>query len=153
MKNEENTFDFENYQPHESIPIPVPRRGLLSALATELGAYNKKVDGVPTLKTSDLGLLPQETFEQLKPLVVKGCQIRLQKGMVWATPPAAMEALVLFPVDAPALAAFNLFNGKTPIKTICAALAEKTGWPPEKARAYTRGLFLKLVSLRVCEPG
>ena len=153
MDKKEDPFDFENYQPQGNIAIPVPRRGLLSAMISEVKAYNKKVDGAPTLKMSDLGLLPEDEFGMLKPMVVPGCKIKLEDKKVWATPPAAREPLLLFPVEAPALTAFNHFNGQTTIGQICQALSEKTDWPEQKSRAYTRGLFLKLVSMRVCVPG
>jgi hypothetical protein len=153
MDEPEDPFDFEHYQPRASVTIPTSRRGLLAGLFTELKAFNEKVEGKPTLKISDLGLLPEEEFAQLKPVLVKGCKIKLQKNQVWATPPAALEPVLLFPVDAPALDAFNLFNGKNTIEQIVCALIEKTGWADEKAQVYTRGLFLKLVTLRVCEPG
>ncbi len=153
MEMNANPFDFENYQPHETISIPISRRGFLSAIVTELKAFNKKADGQLTLKTADLGLLSEEEFDQLKPLVVHGCKIKLKDKMVWATPPAGMQPLVLFPVEAPALTAFNHFNGINTIAQIRVLLVEKTGWAEEKARAYCRGLFLKLVSMRVCVPG
>ncbi len=153
MDKNTDPFDFENYQPHQAISIPISRRGFLSAVVTELKVFNKKADGVLTLKTADLGLLSEEDFNQLKPMVVPGCKIKLKDQMVWATPPAAMEPLVLFPVDAPALTAFNHFNGSNTIAQIRALLIEKTGWVEEKAQAYCRGLFLKLVSMRVCVPG
>ncbi|NMB88139.1 MAG: hypothetical protein GYA17_07250 [Chloroflexi bacterium] len=152
MDEQRSSFDFEHYQPRESTAIPTPRRGLLRAMLSELEAYNDQVDGKPTLKIADLASLPDEELAQIRPVRQPECKISLRDGLVWARPAATLDPVVLFPVDAPALAAFNLFDGKRDLREVSQALAGPTRWPPEKCWAYTRGLFLKLANQRVCVP-
>jgi hypothetical protein len=152
LSDQPSPFDFEKYQPRESTPIPTSRRGLLRAVISEIHAYSGKVDGKLTLKLADLALLPNEELESIRPVRMDGCRINLRENMVWAQAVGQIEPAALFPVDSPALKAFNLFDGRHSLADIGLALAGETGWPDEKARAYTRGLFLKLVSLHVCVP-
>ena len=152
MAGFDNRYDFENY-PRESLDIPVSRRALLSALAVNLAAQSKEINGEPVFKSSQVGILPDEEFAILKPVVIKGCQISIQDDFVCAKPCSAFDFIPLFPMDAPALAAFNQFNGMTTVAEISQALAEKTGWDVGRSFAYTRGLFLHLVMESVCCPG
>lgn len=152
MSDHLSRFDFENYQPRESTPIPTSRRGLLRAMMSELHAYSGKVDGKLTLKLADLAALPDEELGLIRPVRLDGCRINLRENMVWAHVMGQIEPAALFPVDSPALIAFNLFDGRHNLADIGLALARESGWSNEKAKAYTRGLFLKLVSLHVCVP-
>jgi hypothetical protein len=145
-------FDFEHYQPRESVAIPTSRRALLRSVLTELHAFSEKVDGKPTLKLADLASLPDEDLARIRPIKAPDCTIRLRDQWVWAQPAGAAGPVALFPVDSPALAAFNLLNGNHDLQQVCQALIDQTHWPAERCWAYTRGLFLKLVSLRVCVP-
>jgi hypothetical protein len=152
LSDQISSFDFEQYQPREAEPISTSRRGLLRALMSEVHAYSGKVDGKPILKLADLAALTDEELAIIRPVRVNECKINLREKMVWAFPPDRIEPLLLFPIDSPALRAFNLFDGFHTLEEISQALVEETAWAREKAWAYTRGLFLYLVNAHVCVP-
>ncbi len=152
MNDQHPSFEFDQYQPRETTTVPTPRRGLLRAMMAEVHALSDKVDGKPVLKLSDLAALSDEDLENIRPIKNPECKIRLRDQLVYATPPNAIEDIVLFPVACPALQAFNLFDGRHTLAEVSKYLLEETDWEDEKAWAYTRGLFLKLVNLRVCVP-
>jgi hypothetical protein len=152
-KIEVDDFNFDQYQPQGMINIPLPRRSLISEMAQELKVYNEKVEGKPAMKLSDLGMLDYDDFGKLSPVILQDCQISLRDGMVFAKPKDELEPFILFPVESPALLVFNLFNGKHTIFEANEILRKNADWTDEKVQAYVRGLFLLLVSKRVCVPG
>jgi hypothetical protein len=44
------------------------------------------------------------------------------------------------------------FDGRTPLREIAEGVRAVSGWEPERAFAYVRGVFLHLVTLGVCVP-
>jgi hypothetical protein len=144
-------FDFEQV-PRVPLPLNVRRRNLYSALFTEFGVYAGKNEGGAAYKLADLGVWSDEKLSMLTPVVSDGCKISLEKGMVVGQPAGATKSVQLFPVDSPALEAFNHFNGQTLLGEASRLLARQQGWEAEKAFAYVRGLFLWLVLAGVCQP-
>jgi hypothetical protein len=85
------------------------------------------------MKTADLSALPDEELATVRPVREPDCKISLRDGLVWAKPTAVIEPLALFPVDAPALTAFNLFNGDHDLQAISQTLVDQTGRPKRDA--------------------
>lgn len=145
-------YAFEKF-PRRKLNLGVTRRQLWSALTLELEVYGGKVDGGTAYRLADLGELPDEQLAEVVPEVVPGCEIAVRDGFVWARPSAARKPIQLFPLDSPALTAFNLFNGLTPLGEAGAQLAQRLGWDEARSFAYARGLFLCLVTTGICQPG
>jgi hypothetical protein len=138
--------------PHGRLAFKTGPGKLFPAVLSELQAYNHKVDGQAVLKLSDLGNCPDDEIARMIPAVVPNCQISLVDDHVYGQPPLAARPFELFPIDLPAAAVFNQFNGMTTVAEASANLAAQTGWEPERAFAYTRGLFLWLVLAGICLP-
>lgn len=149
MPHEE--FTFEKF-PRGRLQFRFSRRQLWSALSTEFMVVRKEQQGEDTYKLSGLGALPDEALADITPVVAPGCRISTGDGFVWGHPPAAAKPIQLFPLDSPALAAFNLFNGLTPLSEAAKCLAAATGWESALSFAFVRGLFLSLVLAGVCAP-
>ena len=144
-------FAFEKF-PRGRLQFRLSRRQLWSALSTEFMVVRKEQQGEDTYKLSDLGALPDEALADVIPVVAPGCRISTGDGFVWGQPSAAAKPIQLFPLDSPALAAFNLFNGLTPLSEAAKYLAAATGWESALSFAFARGLFLSLVLAGVCAP-
>jgi hypothetical protein len=138
--------------PRAPLPFNVNRRRLFSALFTELDVYSGVNDGGTAYKLSDLGVWSDEQLYMLTPQVTAGCQISLSNGLVHGLPQGTLKPLKLFPVDSPALPAFNQFNGQTLLGEVARSLAKDQNWDHAHAFAYVRGLFLWLVLAGVCQP-
>lgn len=139
--------------PRGRLALRVSRRGLLQALAHEVVVLGDQRRGAPTARIADLGEWPDEQIAELVAEVVPGCVISVRDGFVWGRPPRAERPRRLFPLDSPAVAAFNLFNGSNTLGAVGRRLAESLGWEPARGLAYVRGLFLCLGLAGVCQPG
>jgi hypothetical protein len=145
-------YAFEKF-PRRPLVSGVTRRRLWSALTTEFLVYSGKGRGGTACKLADLGELPDEQLAEVVPEVVPGCEIAVRGGFAWGRPPLAGRPIELFPLDSPALTAFNLFNGLTPLGEAGVRLAQASGWDEARSFAYVRGLFLCLVMAGICRPG
>jgi hypothetical protein len=144
-------FEFEQV-PRAPLPLNVRRRNLYTALFTEFGVYAGKNVGGAAYKLADLGMWSDEMLSMVTPIVSAGCKISLENGMVVGQTAGTAKSIQLFPVDSPALEAFNYFNGQTLLGEVSRILTRQQGWDAEKAFAYVRGLFLWLVLAGVCQP-
>jgi len=149
-KNKEH-FAFDQV-PRAPLPFNVNRRHLYSALFTEFNVYSGKDEGGTAYKLADLGVWPDEKLYMLTPVVAAGCKISIADGIVCGQPEGATKPVQLFPLDSPALAAFNLFNGQTLLGEVSRQMAKEQSWDDTHAFAYVRGLFLWLVLAGVCQP-
>ena len=128
------------------------RRLFFRYIAKEAVVWFDELRGRRNVKFGDLLKLPPETIAALVPQIRPGVQIVPEKGRVSARLPGASEALVLFPSDEANLAVFNGFNGENTIGKVAEDLSATMNWPQERSLEYVRGLFFRLLSLRVCVP-
>jgi hypothetical protein len=143
-------YPYEQF-PHAELQIGTPRRKFLSAIMAELHIQNHKSSGHVGRKLTDLGLWADEDLYCVIPLLIPGSKVELKDHFV-SVIPDGRPALMLFSTDSPALVVFNLFNGENSLIEIADTLAAHTGWAAEKAFAYTRGVFLSLVMVGLCQP-
>jgi hypothetical protein len=151
MSKKMERFDFDQV-PRAPLPFNVNRRRLFSSLFTEFNVYSGKNEGGTAYKLADLGVWPDEKLYMLTPAVTAGCKISLEDGLVCGQPEGVAKPVQLFPLDSPALAAFNLFNGQTLLGEVSRQMAKDQGWEAAHAFAYVRGLFLWLVLAGICQP-
>jgi hypothetical protein len=144
-------YAFEKF-PRGELTFRITRRQFWSALVHNFLVFRDKGRGIPACTLDNLGSWPDERLAGLCPAVVPGGEITVQAGLVWGRPPTAHRAIELFPQDSPALIAFNLFNGLTPLCEVSRRLAQATGWQAAHSFAYARGLFLTLVMAGLCQP-
>lgn len=147
----DDPYAFDQF-PRGNLTFQYQRRQFWANLAQNLEAVQGREQGRDAFSLVELGTWPDGDLAEILPGVVPGCKITMVEGFVCGQPPEAPAPKRLFPVDAPALTAFNLFNGQTPLDDIADAVAVKTGWEAERAFAYTRGIFLTLVVAGVCQP-
>ncbi len=138
--------------PRRDLTFRLTRRGLLQQCAREMEVLGGEARGGHGYALAQLGSLPDDALYLLIPGMIPGSQISVAEGYVWGQPPDAAQPYPLFALDAAALAVFNGMNGRTPLQAIAADLSLDTGWELAQAFAYTRGLFLHLVQMRVCLP-
>jgi hypothetical protein len=142
-------FEQTGYAP---LTFPRSRRELLPA-ALEWWHARSEASGVrPAFRLSELGTMADDELSELTPAIVSGCQISVRDGVVWGRPPGSGAPAALLETTAAGLCAFNAMDGRTTLAEIAHAVAAETGWGRERAFAFTRGLFLHLVRLRVCVP-
>lgn len=147
----DDRFAFDQF-PRANLPVHYNRRQFWSALRMGVEVTAGRTEGGVALTLSELGQWPDERIFGISPVVVPGCEITVKAEMVWGKPSSASAPVSLFPLDSPALSAFNLFNGLNTLDEVSHALAETMGWDIERAFAYARGLFLSLVMAGVCIP-
>jgi hypothetical protein len=143
-------YPFEQF-PRGEIKVITPRRKFLSAIMTQVRVYNKSGSTHVGRKLSDLGLWTDEQMYCVAPILAPGSQIERKEQYLCATPTGG-RPLMLFPQTSPAMTVFELFDGVNTLVEIADTLAVQTGWPEEKAFAYTRGVFLSLVTVGLCQP-
>ena len=151
MSDPAERFAFDQV-PRAPLPFNVNRRRLFSSLFTEFNVYSGKNEGGTAYKLTDLGIWPDEQLYMLTPAVTASCKISLSGGMVCGQPTGTAKPIQLFPIDSPALSAFNQFNGLTLLGEVSRELAKEKDWEDAHAFAYVRGLFLWLVLAGVCQP-
>jgi len=144
-------IDFRRF-PRRDLTFRLTRRGLLQQCAREMEVWAGEARGGHGYALAHLGSLPDDALALLVPAIIPGSQISVVEGCVWGQPPDAAQPSPLFALDPVALAAFNGMNGRAPLQAIAADLALDTGLDLAEAFAYTRGLFLHLVQMRVCLP-
>jgi hypothetical protein len=141
---------FESF-PRGDLPVLITRREFFRSLLTEFQVGIRKAGGAEVYRIAGLGSLPDEELALLAPVILPDSHVSIREGSVWTCPPGG-EALRLFELDSPALFVFNHFNGQDTLGETAARLTEREGWPPERAFAYTRGVFLTLVQQGVSLP-
>ncbi len=147
----DDAYAFDQF-PRGQLQFKFSRRGFLTALFTGAEVMWGKTDGRKALTLEQLGSYPDDALAEVMPVVTPRCVIFEQDGFVWGQPWGAVGPLRLFPLDSPALSAFNGFNGRNPLGEISADLAATTGWETQHSFDYVRGLFLTLVQIGVCQP-
>lgn len=143
-------YAFDQF-PRGEIHIATPRRRLLSAIMAEVHVYNKKSEGHVGKKLSDLGSWTDEDLLCVTPIFTPGSKFEQKGGFMYGTASSGREIL-LFSAASPAMAVFQLFDGVNTLTEIADTLSIKTGWDEEKTFAYTRGVFLSLVTIGLCQP-
>lgn len=150
-KSEDERFDFEKV-PYRKLDFRLTRRQLWASMSANLQVYSGKGEGGSAYKLADLGDLPAEKLGAVIPEVVTGCAITVSADFVWGQPPDKDQPIKLFPLNSPALTAFNMINGENALLEISRRLSEGSGWDMAFSFAYARGLFLALVLVGVCLP-
>lgn len=147
----DNRYAFDQF-PRGRLVFTYTRRGLLTSFLQNVEVVEAQEQGQRTHTLADLGNWPDDELGEVTPLVVPGVEIITKDGFVWGQPPNTTEPICLFPIESPALIAFNLFNGLNFVSETSAELAGATGWDYTYSFAYTRGLFLSLVVAGICLP-
>ena len=117
----------------------------------EASVHRRKSEGHVGRKLSDLGSWPDEALFCVVPLPAPGSQVEVAGDFVRGTPNGG-KPIILFECHSPAFFVYNLFDGVNNLDEIADSLVRQTGWTPEKAFAYTRGVFLSLVMVELCRP-
>lgn len=133
--------------PRGRLSLKWDRRKVLSMFATELRVLADARHGGSAYKLSDLGNLPDDLLELMTPVIVPGCTITERQELMWGGFARSTRRVRLFSAASPARRVCESFDGRTPLGVIGRRLAEETGWEPTRAFAYTRGVFLHLVTL------
>ena len=146
-----NHYPFEKF-PHITLTFSVPRKQLLSSILDEMLVSRKRGAGEEAHKLSQLGKWSDEQLAPVVPLVVSGANIKIKESFVTGTSPGKEERIQLFPLDSPALLAFNMFNGYHSLSETASALVEQLNWDSPQSFAYVRGVFLAMVMIGICQP-
>jgi hypothetical protein len=144
-------FDFAAF-PRGDLAIRIDRRQLLRSVVTEMRVAEGKSQGGKAMRLAELGTIPDEHLAVIRPVIVSSCTVEESNGFAWAKLGTFGPRLKLFPLEAPARQLFMAFDGGTSLGELAIRLAEETGWDASHARAYTRGVFLHLISRGVCLP-
>jgi hypothetical protein len=128
------------------------RRGFFKRFAGEAIAWLEELSGIRHYKLADLWDVSEESLSTLEPLISPGVDILLESGKVFCRTPANASLEFLFDADEENLFVFNRFNGSNSVGRIASELSISMKWSPEQSYAHVRGLFLKLIRLRVCIP-
>lgn len=149
-KNPEH-YPFEKF-PRRNLSFEIPRGRFLSAILEEVLAYQKSDDGEEVHKLTQLGTWSDDQLSYIIPVVRPGANITISAGFVVGSSPGKNERIQLFPLDSPALSVFNMFNGYTPLGEAAKVLVDELDWESSRSMAYTRGLFLAMVVVGICQP-
>jgi hypothetical protein len=137
--------------PRAPLPLRWQRRQLLRLFTDEVRILLEPGRQGAACRLADLGTLPDEVLGRLTPCLAEGCPLRAQGGALWASPEGA-QPLRLFGAESQARRVVERFDGRTPLREIAEGVRAVSGWEPERAFAYVRGVFLHLVTLGVCVP-
>lgn len=143
-------FPFETF-PYGEIHVSTPRRKFLSAVMTEIKVYNKSSKDHQGRKLSDLGRWNTDELLCVVPMLIPGSRVEIKQEYICITPNGG-RPLMLFSLHSPALFVFNLFDGMNTLDEIAEAVSRQNSWSDDKSFAYTRGVFLSLVAVGVCQP-
>jgi hypothetical protein len=143
-------YPFEQF-PRGEIEVATPRRRFLSAIMAEVHVYNTKTSGHVGKKLSDLGSRTDEDLFCVSPVITSGSKIEQKDGYLRGTAPGG-RAIILFQTTSTAMTVFSLFDGVNTLVEIADTLSTQTRWNEEKSFAYTRGVFLSLVTIGLCHP-
>ena len=148
MQKAHEPIRFEQF-PRGYLSFKIGRRNLLPALLNNLHQF---ASDVPAFGLAELGVWEDEQLGEVVSKVIKGTQIFIDDGKVFAQPNSAEDPIEILTMDSPALFIFNLINGKTTLNKIAEKAAEENHWDSDFSFKYTRGVFLWMVLCRVCEP-
>jgi len=129
-----------------------PRRAFFRCAARETVVWFEELRGRRHVKFDDLLKLPPEAIAAIVPGICPGVRIIPAEGHVLAQLEGASDAVDLFPSDEANLAVFNRFNGRNTIGQVVTELSAVMEWPPERSLEHVKGLFFRLLWLRVCAP-
>ena len=151
-----NLQEIPAHHPLEDFPVAplvntFTRQRFFAAIKDELLVHAAKSSGVAVGNLAALGGYSFEEMMSIIPIILPGTRINVKDNAIWAQPPTKPQPVEILSIDAWTLFAFNQINGSTSLFDIALSLEEK-GWVQERARAFTRGLFLTLVNARVCVP-
>lgn len=141
---------FESF-PRGRLSLRWDRRQLLSALTSEVRVLFDVHRWGASRRLTDLGEMPDELLELMKPGLADGVQIVNKDGFVWGHLPLG-QPQKLFSAHSLGAAAFRRFDGQTPLVVIARRLAEEVSWDEARTFACVRGVFLHLVTLGICLP-
>lgn len=122
--------------PRGRLTLAWTRRHVLSSLVTEARVSRDEAAGGTVVKLADLGTMPDEILELQRPLLFGA---------------ATAERSVILRLGEARQAAAR-FDGRTTLGEIAHQMAGELGWDEAYAFAYTRGVFLQLVSEGLAAP-
>jgi len=128
------------------------RRDFFRSVLGDVAAFADELAGRPQFQISELWSLPDDALAKIIPAVHPQAEILVGADHVAARVPQNTEPVFLFGQEPTEAFVFNRFNGMTPIAEIADEVVGGFGETPERAFAIVKGLFLRLVRLRVCVP-
>jgi hypothetical protein len=148
--------EIPTHHPLEDFPVAplvntFTRQRFFAAIKDELLVHASKSEGMAVGNLAALGAFTFEEMMHIIPIILPGTRIDVKDNAIWAQPPAKPRSVEILSIDTWTLFAYNQINGSASLFDIALSLEEK-GWVPERARAFTRGLFLTLVNAKVCVP-
>jgi hypothetical protein len=146
--NEE--YPFEQF-PHGEIHLGTPRRKFLTGLLREMRAYKEKGDVHRSKKLSDLGNWSDEELYSVIPMIAPDSKWEVNENNLCGIN-GSKRRIILFSTQSPAFLVYNLFDGSNALDEIADTLSRQMDWPTEKSFAYSRGVFLSLVTIGLCQP-
>lgn len=142
---------FEQF-PRARLQVAWARRDALLSLWREFKVAAEKREGHVAFQLPALGTLPDEMLALIRPALAAGCRIEESEGLMWGRRALATKPIRLFPTSSPAMRVLDHVDGDSLLGDVARQLGAETGWPPELAFAYTRGVFLHLVAVGICRP-
>ena len=144
------------HHPLEDFPVAplvttYTRQRFFAAIKDELLVHAAKNEGMPVGNLDALGACTFEEMMSIIPIILPGTPIQVKENAIWAQPATKAQPVEILSIDAWTLFVFNQINGAAALFDIALSLEEK-GWTRERARTFTRGVFLTLVNARVCVP-
>jgi hypothetical protein len=151
--NEPSTPEAFELFPRRALHLAHSRRQFLNLLRLELAIAEGRAVNGSAYKLPQLGLLADEQLAGVRPVIVAEAGITVGDGVIYGRLPDRAGVRPLFALHTMTALAFNGMNGRNTLGEIAADLALAAGWPPPRAFAFARGLFLHLVEQRVAMPG
>jgi hypothetical protein len=135
--------------PYAELTYQIDRKQFFRSLRKELNLL--ATDG-KRMKISELGVMQEEELSKLIPRIIPGTKISFQDQCVWGITSDSSQKIKLFMADPFSVPVFNRINGHKSIGRITVEAATLGNLEPSCAFRFVRGLFLTLVSLKVCLP-
>jgi len=143
------TRDPQAHQRPENVPN---RRAFFRGMLDEGRALGEELCGRPQLKLGDLEDLPDEKLAHVMPMVNPDYEIAIDGGEVTARERKTGAVIRLFPLDSDETAAFNMFDGMTPLADVARRLAVSLESEEDVAFCRAKRLFISLMKKSVCVP-
>jgi hypothetical protein len=128
------------------------RRALLSGLSQELRVSAGRRQGGVAYRLADLGVAPDGDLASVRPRLVEGYTLSDGHGFTWAVHTVHGGRIKICPSNPEAGHVVRAFDGTATLGDVARTLGELTGWDARTSFAYSRGVFLHLVTLGVGVP-
>lgn len=128
------------------------RRFFFRDLARQTVVFAEELRGTPHVTFDELFKLQPEKIGARIPRICPGVRIVPEEGQVLGRLPDAKEAVAPLRTAGENLAVFNRFNGQNTAGQVVREASAAMVWSEERSFDRVKGLFFRLVRLRVCVP-